>query len=85
MQYETYGITIWFYSRTDVPSSLTQDAKSIDTSTFGTPAASWSSSSCDIEGLFGSQQMVLDITVSSFLGGCANIRPDGWSHGGQSR
>ncbi len=39
------GINIWFFSRANVPASLSTD--SIDVSTFGTPSASYPASSCD--------------------------------------
>lgn len=63
MAFEETGITIWFYSRPSVPAALTAGAQTIDTASLGTPTASYSSSTCNIAEFFGSQQMILDITL----------------------
>ncbi|KAI9066573.1 hypothetical protein FKP32DRAFT_355906 [Trametes sanguinea] len=63
MQLETSGISIWFWSRKDVPDSVTSADKTIDPSSWGTPSASFGSPSCDISKFFGPQQMVIDITL----------------------
>jgi hypothetical protein len=62
---QTSGINIWFFSRDAIPQSLGASTGSIDVTTLGTPSASYSGSSCDIEKYFGSQQLTLDITVRS--------------------
>ncbi|KAI0769640.1 concanavalin A-like lectin/glucanase domain-containing protein [Trametes elegans] len=63
MQLETSGISVWFWSRKDVPDSVTNAQKTIDPSSWGEPSASFASDSCDINKFFGPQQMVLDITL----------------------
>lgn len=65
------GINIWFYSRPDVPSSLSTN--SIDTSTLGTPSASWPASSCDPSQIFTEQELVIDITLCGDWAGVASI------------
>jgi hypothetical protein len=62
---QTSGINIWFFSRDAIPQSLGASTDSIDLTALGTPSASYSGSSCDIERYFGSQQLTLDITVRS--------------------
>ncbi|KAI9636099.1 concanavalin A-like lectin/glucanase domain-containing protein [Dioszegia hungarica] len=57
------GIRVWFMSRSNVPSTLTASSSSIDTSTLGTPVASYSSSSCNIAQLFTPQTLTLTITL----------------------
>lgn len=70
----TTGINIWFYSRADIPTAVSSATDSIDVSTLGTPAASYPSSSCDIDAYFGSQQLVLDITLcGSWAGQAATL------------
>ncbi|ODO07750.1 hypothetical protein I350_03328 [Cryptococcus amylolentus CBS 6273] len=63
------GIRVWFKTRSDVPSSLTVSADSIDTSSLGTPVAEVSSDSCDIETLFSSQTLTIDITLCGDFAG----------------
>ncbi|KAI0645466.1 concanavalin A-like lectin/glucanase domain-containing protein [Trametes meyenii] len=63
MQLESSGINIWFWSRNNVPDSVTNAGKTIDPSSWGTPSASFGSSSCDINKFFAPQQMVIDITL----------------------
>ncbi|KAJ8468523.1 hypothetical protein ONZ51_g9591 [Trametes cubensis] len=63
MQLESSGISIWFWTRKDVPDSVTNANTTIDPSSWGTPSASFASSSCDINKFFGPQQMVIDITL----------------------
>lgn len=73
MAFETTGITIWYHRRSDIPTSLSSTASSIDTSALGTPVASYSSSSCDISKFFASQQMTLDITMCGDYAGTASV------------
>jgi hypothetical protein len=70
---QTTGITIWYHRRSDIPTSLSSTASSIDTSALGTPVASYSSSSCDISKFFASQQMTLDITMCGDYAGTTSV------------
>ncbi|KAI0365645.1 hypothetical protein BV20DRAFT_723497 [Pilatotrama ljubarskyi] len=63
MQLESSGINIWFWTRKDVPDSVTNAKKTIDPSSWGTPSAAFASDSCDINSFFAPQQMVIDITL----------------------
>ena len=67
------GVTIWYHPRDGIPGSLTAGAQSIDTSTLGNPVASYSSSTCDINKFFTSQQMTLDITLCGDYAGSPAI------------
>ncbi|KAJ8507182.1 hypothetical protein ONZ45_g10432 [Pleurotus djamor] len=62
-QFDVSGVFIWFFSRPDIPEAIRTNASSIDTSTWGTPSASWPSSSCAISNFFAPQQLILDITL----------------------
>ena len=59
-----------FWSRLD-SLQVSSATSSIDISSFGTPSASYPSSSCDIESFFGSQQLVLDISLCGEWAGAA--------------
>ncbi|EJF59657.1 hypothetical protein DICSQDRAFT_171836 [Dichomitus squalens LYAD-421 SS1] len=62
--FDETGISVWFWSRKDVPASVSGATNTIDPTTFGTPSAAWpSGSSCDISKAFGKQQLVIDITL----------------------
>lgn len=65
------GINIWFFSRANVPSSLSTD--SVDTSTLGTPTGAWPASSCNPSQFFQEQEIVIDITLCGDWAGLSNI------------
>ncbi|EIN05171.1 hypothetical protein PUNSTDRAFT_75123 [Punctularia strigosozonata HHB-11173 SS5] len=65
-QFDVSGIYMWFWSRADVPPSISfaNSTSSItDLSDFGNPSASYPASTCNITEFFGPQQLVLDITL----------------------
>jgi len=67
--------SIWFWSRANIPSSITEatNTSSIDISQWGPPSASYpSSSACNVTEFFTPQQLVLDITL---CGDWAGIGP----------
>lgn len=65
------AISIWFIARPDVPSSLTADAQSIDTSTLGTPTAYYPASGCNgpLSDYIHTQQAIIDITLCGVWAG----------------
>jgi len=74
-QFDVSGIFIWFWSRSDIPPSITQatSTSSIDISQWGPPSASFpATSSCNLTQFFTPQQLVLDITL---CGDWAGIGP----------
>lgn len=56
---------IWFFSRSNIPSAVSNATSSIDTSALGEPAAFYSNSGCDIASHFQAQNLIFDITVST--------------------
>ncbi|KAH9851281.1 concanavalin A-like lectin/glucanase domain-containing protein [Lenzites betulinus] len=72
-QIDTSGIFIWFWTRDSVPSSVSSATDSIDPSSWGTPSASYPSSSCDISEFFTPQQLVIDITLCGNWAGEASV------------
>lgn len=60
------GIKIWHFARNAIPSDI--NAQQPDPSCWGTPAAFWSSASCDISTHFQDHSLVLDITLCGDLG-----------------
>ncbi|KIJ15436.1 glycoside hydrolase family 16 protein [Paxillus involutus ATCC 200175] len=86
-QFDSSGIFIWFWSRPDVPPSISQanSTSSMDISQWGTPHASYFSATCNISQFFTPQNLVLDITLcgdwagvpSIYQSTCANAGPTG--------
>lgn len=64
-RFDTTGIYIWFWSRPDIPLSISQatSTSSLDLSDWGTPHANFSSSTCNMIAFFTPQNLVLDITL----------------------
>jgi hypothetical protein len=67
------GISIWFFPRSSVPSSLKSNSSSIDTSTFGTPTANWPSTGCSITNYFEPQHLIFDITLCGDFAGATSV------------
>ncbi|GAA5841387.1 hypothetical protein JCM11251_006174 [Rhodosporidiobolus azoricus] len=69
------GIKIWFFSRPDVPSDLLASNSSAvpNPDNWGTPTASYASSSCNIADYFAPQHLVLDITACGDWAGAPSI------------
>lgn len=55
------GIKIWHFPRTAIPADITSKAPNPDS--WGTPAAFWSSSSCDVSNHFYDHTLTFDITL----------------------
>ncbi|KAF9003228.1 hypothetical protein BDQ17DRAFT_489203 [Cyathus striatus] len=70
-QFDVSGIYIWFWSRPNIPPSVTQSTSSsaIDISDWGLPSASYPAGSCDITQFFGAQQLVIDVTLCGIWAG----------------
>ncbi|KAH6911518.1 family 16 glycosyl hydrolase [Coprinopsis sp. MPI-PUGE-AT-0042] len=64
------GISIWFFSRDKIPSSITPDTNTIDTSKLGKPMGYWPSGpSCDLKQFFKPQNIVMKITLCGVFAG----------------
>ncbi|KAJ7572205.1 glycoside hydrolase family 16 protein, partial [Mycena floridula] len=57
------GISIWFFNRTSIPTSLSSNSSTINTDDLGWPVANWPSQGCNIDHFFVPQQLVLEITL----------------------
>ncbi|EGO03548.1 glycoside hydrolase family 16 protein [Serpula lacrymans var. lacrymans S7.3] len=64
-QFDVTGVFIWFWSRPNVPESITQanSTSSIDITSWGTPSASYFANTCNITEFFSPQNLVFDITL----------------------
>jgi hypothetical protein len=49
--------------RSQIPSALSSNESTIDTSTFGIPVGNWPNTGCNIQEFFQPQQLILDITL----------------------
>ncbi|KAF9456885.1 glycoside hydrolase family 16 protein [Collybia nuda] len=70
-QFDVSGIYIWFWSRPNIPPSITQASSTspMDVSQWGPPSASYPSTSCDITKFFSPQNLVFDITLCGIWAG----------------
>jgi hypothetical protein len=67
------GISIWFFSRPQVPSVLSSNSSTVDTSNFGTPVANWPTGGCNIDEFFAAQYLIFDITLCGEYAGVASV------------
>jgi len=72
-EFATTGISIWFFPRSQIPSALSSNESTIDTSTFGIPVGNWPNTGCNIQEFFQPQQLILDITLCGDFAGDATI------------
>nr|ANC68156.1 endo-beta-1,3-1,4-glucanase [Evansstolkia leycettana] len=72
-EWTSNGISIWFFPRGSIPADISSGSP--DPSTWGTPAASFGGSGCDIDSHFGAQQIVFDTTF------CGDWAGNVWSSG----
>ncbi|KAI9568719.1 concanavalin A-like lectin/glucanase domain-containing protein [Boletus coccyginus] len=74
-QFGVSGIFIWFWSRPDIPSSISRatSTSSMDISSWGIPSAAFSSNTCNISQFFTPQNLVLDIDLCGTWAGVPSI------------
>ncbi|KXN88792.1 putative glycosidase C21B10.07 [Leucoagaricus sp. SymC.cos] len=72
-EYAESGISIWFMPRANVPSVISSNSSTIDTSALGTPIANWPTGGCDMKKFFSPQNIVFDITLCGDLARPPNI------------
>ncbi|KAJ2966305.1 hypothetical protein NUW54_g13848 [Trametes sanguinea] len=73
-QFDVTGVFIWFWNREDVPADLTNNASSIDISSWGTPSAAYPvTPDCNMTQYFAPQQLVLDIALCGDWAGVQSI------------
>ncbi|KAI0635301.1 concanavalin A-like lectin/glucanase domain-containing protein [Trametes polyzona] len=69
-KFDVDGISIWFWSRPDVPAELTGKDKTVDISKWGVPSAAFPvSPQCDLTKYFTHQQLVIDIALCGVWAG----------------
>ncbi|KAK0443985.1 concanavalin A-like lectin/glucanase domain-containing protein [Desarmillaria tabescens] len=75
LQFDVSGAFIWFWSRQNIPKSITSatSTSNMDTTDWGTPSASYPSSGCDLQKLFKPQKLILDITLCGTWAGIPSI------------
>lgn len=61
MEYSATAITIWFFSRTQIPADLASNSKTPDPSTWGTPQAMFTG--CDIVSHFKNMQIIINTEI----------------------
>ncbi|KAF9019941.1 glycoside hydrolase family 16 protein [Hymenopellis radicata] len=66
------GISVWFFSRSDVPDSISGNSSSISTDNLGTPTANWPTGGCDIDSHFEAQNLIFDITLCGDFAGATS-------------
>ncbi|KAI0030796.1 concanavalin A-like lectin/glucanase domain-containing protein [Vararia minispora EC-137] len=62
-EFDANAISMWFFSRNEVPKTLADNVTTVDTSQLGLPAVTYPVSSCAIGQLFKPQSLVFDITL----------------------
>ena len=67
--WDSKGIKVWHFTRNKIPSDIT--AKKPDPTSWPTPAASWSSQTCDISKHFFDHALTIDTTVCGDWAGAA--------------
>ncbi|KAF5362963.1 hypothetical protein D9758_007048 [Tetrapyrgos nigripes] len=67
------GISVWFFSRSDIPTSISAKAESIDTSTLGEPVGNWPNDGCNVDKFFGAQNLIFDITLCGDFAGAPSV------------
>ncbi|KAH9852960.1 concanavalin A-like lectin/glucanase domain-containing protein [Lenzites betulinus] len=72
-KFDTDGIFIWFWNRSNIPADVASGGNSVDPTTWQTPSAAWPSSTCDISQFFAPQQLVIDITLCGDFAGQPTI------------
>ncbi|KAJ7644452.1 glycoside hydrolase family 16 protein [Roridomyces roridus] len=67
------GISVWFFNRSSIPSSLSGNASSFTTDALGTPTANWPTGGCDIDTFFKAQNLIFDITLCGDAAGETSV------------
>lgn len=72
-EYAETGISIWFFSRSSVPDTISSNSSTIDTDDLGTPVANWPNGGCNIDKFFSAQSLIFDITLCGDFAGAASV------------
>ncbi|KAG8974759.1 hypothetical protein FRC05_006919 [Tulasnella sp. 425] len=66
---DSNGVAVWFFPRDSIPDDLS--SQSPQPSTWGSPKAFWSSSTCPTKSFFGAQRIVINTTLCGDWAGSA--------------
>ncbi|KAJ3977346.1 hypothetical protein EV361DRAFT_944460 [Lentinula raphanica] len=74
-QLDVSVIYMWFWSRSDIPASISQanSSSTMNLTDWGTPTAAYPSSACNVTQYFQPQNLVLDITLCGVWAGVPSI------------
>ncbi|KAH9836567.1 endo-1,3(4)-beta-glucanase-like protein [Rhodofomes roseus] len=75
MERTSSEVKVWFWSRTDgsVPSDVSSGASTVNTDNWGTPAAYFPNTSCDLSSVFSSNNIIFDITLCGDWAGQSSV------------
>ncbi|KAJ7081610.1 glycoside hydrolase family 16 protein [Mycena belliarum] len=62
-EFAASGISVWFFPRSSIPSSLQGNASSFSIADLGTPTANWPAAGCAVDTFFKAQHLIFDITL----------------------
>jgi len=67
------GISVWFFNRSSIPTSISGNSSSVSTSDLGTPVANWPTGGCAIDTFFKAQNLIFDITLCGDAAGATSV------------
>ncbi|KAJ7223881.1 glycoside hydrolase family 16 protein [Mycena haematopus] len=67
------GISVWFFNRSSIPTSISSNSSSFSTSDLGTPVANWPTAGCAIDTYFKPQNLIFDITLCGDAAGAPTV------------
>ncbi|EPS93808.1 endo-1,3-beta-glucanase-like protein [Fomitopsis schrenkii] len=75
MQRTSTDVSVWFWSRTasNVPSDVSSGASSVNTGNWGTPAAYFPNTDCNLASVFSANNIIFDITLCGSWAGQSSI------------
>ncbi|KAF9023115.1 hypothetical protein BDZ89DRAFT_1136873 [Hymenopellis radicata] len=75
LQFDVSGAFIWFWSRANIPASITgaTSTSTMDTADWGLPSASYPATGCNLEAIFKPQKLILDITLCGNWAGVPSL------------
>ncbi|KAF7332321.1 GH16 domain-containing protein [Mycena kentingensis (nom. inval.)] len=73
--YGAGGVFMWFWSRPDVPKSISEStsSSSIDLTDWGLPSAAYPATSCNVTQYFQPRKMIMDITLCGLWAGVPSL------------
>ncbi|KAJ7190254.1 concanavalin A-like lectin/glucanase domain-containing protein [Mycena pura] len=79
LQFDTAGVFMWFWSRPDIPASITQASPTTNMviTDWGVPSAAYPASGCNISQFFPAQELVVDITLCGLWAGIPSVYAQG--------